>query len=298
VYELNPTTLPARSLPSTDRLFRLLGHGDESYLVVRYPATDSFVSLPSAAAAGRRGALSPSGDRVLMTRRSDAPRQDGFVAYTLASGEIHWYEAPGSGEDRAVAMSPVSDVVASIATVRDGVAVDLTQLAGPDRRRLWSSPGGWSAETTIAWSPDGTLISATYLEDDEDEDWVSVVLDLDGTVITHLPATVTLPSSNGSWYSDRELFCVDSDTRLSIMDVGAGTRTTAGRLGCIPWAFYAGEFYCPVEQTANDKRTQMSTASLSMAPMAIGQPHPYLAIHPHHLMWSVDVARSPAATRP
>jgi hypothetical protein len=230
MYELSPTTLPVRSVPSTDRLLRF-GWGHESYLVVRDPATDSFVSLPAAAAAGNRDALSPAGDRVLMTRRPDASRQDGFVAYTLASGETHWYEAPGSGEDRAVAMSPVSDVVASIATVRDGVAVDLTQLAGPVRRRLWSSPGGWSAETTIGWSPDGILFSATYLEDDEDEDWVSVVLDLDGTVITRQPATVTLPSANGAWYSNRELFCVDSDARLFIVDVGAGSPTASSTTG-------------------------------------------------------------------
>ena len=155
---------------------------------------------------------------------------------------------PRAGNGHAAALSPAGDAVVTLTTTTSGLAaVDLTTLSGPERRRLWSVPGGWTAESTISWAPDGSLIAATY--NSEDDEWATVILDADGGVVMHLPETITLPGPNGVWLDNRRLLCVDDALDLFLEDVRGFTRTPMAHRGAVPYALVHGELVTRVETT-------------------------------------------------
>jgi len=274
--DLVVSALPTGWVASADLLLELYRPDGGQHTVVHDPATDAFVALPGWAEGGLAVALSPDGRRVMLRPQ----RPGGFGMCTLATGQTQWF--PASGWDHAAAVAPAGDAVATLTTTTSGVAaVDLTVLPGPERRRLWSIAGGWSGETTISWSPDGSLIAATY--NSEDDEWATVILDADGAVVTHLPETITLPGPNGAWLDDRRLFCVDNPMDLSIVDVRASTRTPVGYRGRVPFALVGRELVIGLGTTP-DGNTHLVARRLVDASGAVdpAPSRPFLTVHPTH----------------
>jgi hypothetical protein len=286
--DLVVSTLPTAWVASADLLIELFRPDGGQHTVVHDPATDTFVVLPGRAGGGVPIALSPDGRRMVLRPE----RTDGFGLCTLATGQTRWF--PASGTDHAAAVSPAGDAVATLTTTTSGLAaVDLTMLSGPERRRLWSVAGGWTGETTISWSPDGSLIAATY--NSEDDEWAAVILDADGAVVAHLPGTVTLPGPNGAWLDDRRLLCVDDDLNLSIVDVSASARTPVDHRGRVPLALVGRELVTALGTTPDGdthlvaRRLVDASGALDPAP-----PRPFLTVRPEHLVRAFDaIARSP-----
>jgi hypothetical protein len=280
--DLVVSALPTAWVASADVLLELDRPDGGRYTVVHDPATDGFVAVPGWPGGGLATALSPDGRRLMLRPE----RTDGFGMCTLATGETQWF--PGSGVDHVAALSPAGDAVATLTTTTSGLAaVDVTELSGPRRRRLWSVAGGWTGETAISWSPDGSQIAATY--NSEDDEWATVILDADGDAVTHLSETVTLPGSNGTWLDDRRLLCVDAALELSIVDSRTSTRTPVGYRGRVPWALVGGELVISVGTTPDgdmhlvSRRLVDASGAVDPAP-----PRPFLTVRPDHLLRSFD----------
>ena len=255
VYDIVLDDLPVRSLESTPVALGLSRWGEGRYLGPAVLALDAehdeFVRLPlDPSRHGEMLALAHDGRHLLVRGPTDDIRTRFVVGiYTLGTGDLRFYDDGPDGADYVASLSPDGRDIATlvcadnedhVATWTDDpysslAAVSLIDVSTGDRRRIWTGPaGGWGAESTIRWSPDGAHIAVNYLkwiDEIDDSDDATVVIERDGTLVDHI-ADSMIPQSNGAWLDDTELAIIDthSDTteNLSVVDVRTGSRRTVG----------------------------------------------------------------------
>jgi Tol biopolymer transport system component len=121
------------------------------------------------AAGPRRGRAS------LLIRDEPRANQDYRIwLHPFHDAEAVWFDARADGWDRAAAPSPDGRSIAVVSDADDdnaddpdaGIAiVSVIDLADGKRRRLITAPGGWSDETVVGWSSDGTRVAATVVDE-------------------------------------------------------------------------------------------------------------------------------------
>ncbi|MGW4892753.1 TolB family protein [Kitasatospora sp. NPDC004240] len=167
-------------------------------------------------AAARPLALSWDGTRALVrTGPAERPDRD-LVLFTLATGERHSHDATAEGGTEFAALSPDGRTLATL--TGDDVRVGVLDLATGARRRIWSAPGWATVEASVSWSPDGRLIAATYVS--EEDVAATIVLSAeDGAEVAHYEGLLTVASPNGTWSGPRELLLLEEDPEEPVAPV-------------------------------------------------------------------------------
>jgi hypothetical protein len=245
-------------------------------------------------------ALSPDGRHLLLLA---ARRRvlDGLCLHELATGRQRWYDAhAGPGQDWLASVSPDGARIATLTVAgRDfdaTVSVHLIDIADGARRLLWSSPGSWSNESAVGWSPDGSLIAATHLT--KGEEWACAVIDTaTGTVLALDEQTVSLPSPNGTWTPEGHLVTLREDELVEIAVTAfrpAYKRTVCGPGDAIPLAIMDGRLIHhdrrPITKAAEPVR-DLITTNLDGT-----DPRPFLTLRRTTSVRTIDTA--PAADQP
>ena len=257
-YDIVVGDLSVRSLDATPLALGLFRSGEDDWglgphLLALDVRRDEFVRLPiDPSSHGEMLALAHDGRHLLVHGPNPEPHtRFGVGMYTLATGDLRFFDEGPDGSDFLASMSPDGRHVAALVLTNNPdhapvweddphsclAAVSLIEVATGHRRRIWTGPpGGWGAESAIRWSPDGALIAVTYAKwFDEREDLydATAIIEPDGTPIRNVEDSM-IPQSNGAWLTNTELLIVDTywetDTseNLSVIDVRTGARRTVG----------------------------------------------------------------------
>ena len=183
-------------------------------------------------------ALSPDGRVLLLDRPSDDPSRR-LHTLEAANGDQRWLDVDPDANDADLfaSFSPDGRFIAMVVFVDDPddtdpdgddgrCVVSVLDIASQTTRRLFTHPGFLGFSCGTAWSPNQQLLAATYVAMDEahpEGNFQTVVLALDGTVVTHIPGhTVFLsPASNSAWLDDTTLLCF-GDNGVSAVNVRSG----------------------------------------------------------------------------
>jgi dipeptidyl aminopeptidase/acylaminoacyl peptidase len=223
--------------------------GDENLVVVVDADRDEFACVPGLPAGQwEMQALAADGTRLLLRIWSQ-----GLCLHTLATGQQRWFPPADDGDHHVAGLSPDGRTIATLClpddpqgTVRDATlsAVNLIDITTGRCRRLWATPGAWSAESSVSWSPDGQLIAVTHTVPVDEGDgqydwltWMTTVLDLAGTPIWQCLHAAIPTASNAAWAGDRQLLVAIEEplhTPLVNVDMRDGIRHEIGELSAYP----------------------------------------------------------------
>lgn len=230
-HEVNLGEIETMNLDATPFVVAMWATNLSTVLAVD-PRRNEFVRLPLMHDGSRRVlGLSPDGRQMLILSGSER-RQRCVGLEELATGTHRWLDqAQGGVYDGVAAMSPDGKIIAVLSTQLDPADADasfaiisLVDVTSGERRRLWRATGSWSAETAIGWSPDQQYLAATYYDTlpGTDEQWITVVVDLDGTERHRIEFAAMAPPSNEAWLGSHELLYVDNEdwtlTSLSTLE--------------------------------------------------------------------------------
>jgi Tol biopolymer transport system component len=228
LYEVDLDVLPARPVRRARMLLDLFDRGRHR-VVVLDADTGEWVLPPGVQGSGRPPALSPDGTAVALLV---GPYPHRLVWCTLQTGQRRELPRSRGVFDHAVAVSPDGRALATNSTGPDHsdldsvAAIDLVDLAGGQRRRLWQESGGWVNESAVAFSPDGALLAVTYY--DADGEWATAVVDSAGAVVRRYPDTYLPRSANTAWTAGGHLLFTDGEGSVVLADVRAGTIRNLG----------------------------------------------------------------------
>lgn len=153
-------------------------------------------------------ALSPDGTRLLLSSVENGGMML-LVDQVLATGRRRRISAPAGRFDFKAAFAPDGQTLAVLTQDDDMVAIEVIDHVG-GRRRLWAAYGGASEqETAIAWSTDGTMIAATYLDAEADAVSTVIVDAGNGATVAGYPGRAVVGCPNGTWVDNRRLVLVD-----------------------------------------------------------------------------------------
>jgi hypothetical protein len=202
--------------------------------------SNDFVLAPEPPAGAEAAiGLSWDGTEILYVGLQERFGLAGLCRQNLWTGAVHWYRCSPREAVVTGAMSPGGRMIAmltsDVTSSAVGVRVHVVDLSSGEQRELWSSNGGFCAESGIRWSPSGTLIAATYvdvLDDDDQEEWATDVFDLTGKVIASYPYCAVPPAPNGGWLNGDQLVLFnDFDECLQVCQPTQGTE----RRISLPW---------------------------------------------------------------
>jgi WD40 repeat protein len=165
-------------------------------------------------------ALAPDGRSLLILADYNQRRYGGLCIHSLATDQQRWFDMEADIRVVRAAFSPDGGQIATIDIdiASDTVFVDVLDVTGKQRRRLWSTSGGWSSETRISFSPDGRFVAATYLQPDNTV--ASVVIDTSGESVRQHNYMGLPVASNGAWLSDgRVVLLNERDMQLVAVSV-------------------------------------------------------------------------------
>jgi hypothetical protein len=281
-----------------ERARMILGLVDESGFapVVLDAASGEFVLVPNRPRGPGTAplALAPDGRTVLLRARREDPGYSGLCQITLATGQRRWFEADSGAIDRRAAMSPDGRTIATVTTDIDpihpddpdaGIAtVDLIDVATGQRHRHWSTPGGWSQESNVSWSPNGQLVAASYLT--MDDQFATIVIDIQTGPLRHYDRTFILSSSNGVWLNDRELTYINDDFDLVADHLDNGARILTTKAGARAVAVVNEQiiWLAPLPQDAES--ADLLTTDLDKA-----NPRTLVTVRPPRMIVTFDIAR-------
>ena len=182
------------------------------------------VRLPVAADLELLG-LDPDGDHALLAWR-DADTSE-LVVHQIASGQQSRVGFPVP--NGLVAAATVDHHTVAALWIDDDphdpdesvATVSMVDLERCELHHLWTAPGGFTAESGVACSPNRDLIAVTYNSPDDEP--ATVILNRAGGVVTELEGTESVPASNQAWLDDHTLLCGPrSDRRLAALDIRSG----------------------------------------------------------------------------
>jgi hypothetical protein len=254
--------------------------------------------------------LSGDGRRLLLIaphgtpRHPILPKPTGLCVHDLATGRQRWYPGDVDGRDVAAALSPNGALIASLCTPWDPdddsddsglAAIGLTDTVTGQRRRLWATRGGHSAQSTISWSPTGRYIAVTYLVYVADRDDVycqTSVVDLAGSVLWQRLDAVIPHASNGAWLDEHRLVAglddiVDDEMhrRLVAVDVTTGQQhLLVDGARVFPEAVLDSRFI--IRENTGRSDPPWVTTNLDYS-----QPEPLLLVDRHVTILGFDIAR-------
>jgi hypothetical protein len=241
-------------------------------------------------------ALSPDGRTVLYRADNERTGARSLCVITLATGERRWFETSGDDFDVTAATSPDGRNIATITAVigpghsdseDNRVAVDLIQLLPEERRRLWSTPGQ-SGDSSIHWSPDSRLVAASYIT--PDEEYTTVVIDIDARTTRRYPGAQLPFASNGTWLGDREFVYFTFDGVVTAhLDYGKHPLPPLGGPGGVPMAFTPGRIIRAAPAAPDSSSADVITTTIDGS-----DPQTIIAVRPAHHITLIDIAPSAA----
>lgn len=301
--------VPVRSVARSAAAIRVGVDGDRAVLVLDADR-DEFVAVAGLPATYENHvALSGDGRQLLLIAphgtppRPHLPTPAGLCVHELASGRQRWYPGDVDGRDVVAAISPDGALIASLGTPPDPdddsdfsglAAIGLTDVATGQRRRLWATRGGHSAETTISWSPTGRYIAVTYLvhvAEREDVYCQTSVVDLAGNMLWQRLDAMIPHASNGAWLDDHHLLAGleemvgdEVQTRLAAVDVTTGQQhLLVEDARNFPWAVLDNRFILQ----ENTDRLDPPWVSTNLD---YSQPEPLLTVGRHITIFGLDIA--------
>jgi hypothetical protein len=174
-------------------------------------------------------ALSPRGDRILLSRRVPRSPETLLVCRDLASGRERVYD--GLFQVVSAAFSPDGGAAAVATAGLDGpVTLIVFDLDSGARRVLPLADHLAGLQTAVTWSPDGTALAVGGYSPD-DEEMVVFVDDQDGCLVAAYPGACLVDSSNGMWLDASRLVLVGDDSapggtgRFGVADFRDGSYT-------------------------------------------------------------------------
>ena len=259
-------------------------------------ATDEFVRVPGLPREPRAGVLCMARDGSQILFLSPGHGEDGALClHTLATSHQTWYHNPGSEQPQAAALAPDGRQIATLNTGEDpdddddnaGLSlINLIDVATQQTRRMWSTSGGWSQESTITWSPDGTFLAATYLN--PEEELATVVIEVaTGTEIARYDSAQILGSPNSTWRGDHELIYLDNEWQILVADLDTGTERVLGQVLSPPLAVIGDRYIDRAWEAPSGTAGLLSTR-------LDGEPQPFITIHSSVVIETCDIAMTPS----
>ena len=239
-------TLPERPVQQAGVLLSVT-HAAGSLALVLDLATDEFVRVPGLPRGPRAQALCMARDGSQIIVLSPEHGTDGALClHTLATGHQTWFHTPTGEQFVAAARAPDGHQIVALCTADDpdnhddyedspGLSlINVIDVATHQTRRMWQTSGGCSQESTIAWSPDGTLLAATYF--DPEQELASVVINAaTGTEIARYPGARILGSPSSTWHDDHDLIYLDTDFQILVADLDARAQLVLGQVDSPHW---------------------------------------------------------------
>ena len=247
-------------------------------------------------------ALSPDGTQVLLIEQHGDVRRIG--RYDVGAGWVGWVplSAPAwvcraaTMADRrtAVVLAETWDEPQEVDT-EGTIAITAVNLDTGQHDTLYSAAGSLVAESTIAVSPDGQYIAATYNADapadDVNESYShAVVVDLRGRLVLHRRGAEIVPQGNTGWLNRSHVACecLDADGMpapvFDAIDVFSGERRPLRSSRRRPVARLGDRFLFQVGTPAGEG-PRLETGALDGEDW-----RPFLAIQEPSLIMRVDAA--------
>jgi hypothetical protein len=235
--------LPVRWVPAVElaaAVTRMSSGAVDSFLLVADRDSGELIRLPWAPMDTRDEfrALSPDGRVLLLDSPSYEPSRR-LRTMEAATGHQRWLDVDPDANDADLfaSFSPDGRFIAMVLFIdesddpdldgEDGqCVVSVLDIASQTSRRLFTYPGFVGFSCGVAWSPNQQLLAATYVALDAEHpegDFQTVVLALDGTVVTHIPGHTAFlsPASNSAWLDDTTLLCF-RESGVSAVNVSTG----------------------------------------------------------------------------
>ncbi|MDG4824997.1 hypothetical protein O7635_24375 [Asanoa sp. WMMD1127] len=224
-------------------------------------------------------ALSADGAQVVLSAYTSDGTRVGL--HDLATGRERWADLPYSGwvpnggaavdGDTAVVLAYTDDESKSDDPDATVVMISLVHVDSGRSEVLYSTPGGFRAESTIALSPDRTHLAAsidTPLSADNGPESHTVIVNLGGAVIRDIVRSEMVPPGNTGWLSETNLACVRYDendvmeAHLANVDVFSGRRQPLRSSARRPIARLDDRFLFQVGAQQGDLATRLESAAL------------------------------------
>jgi dipeptidyl aminopeptidase/acylaminoacyl peptidase len=281
-YTIDLDTLPVRPVRCVRVLLDVVDRGQERVMVLDAD-TGNWVLPPALQGADRPAALAPDGTAVVLRRVW--PHEPSLVWYALETDQRRELPRTRRVYDHKAAVSPDGRTVATNSTGPDpgdfdGVAaVDLVDVGGGQRRRLWQEPGGMVNESAVSFSPDGSMLAVTY--NDADDEWATVVVDRTGSVVQRYPDAYLPLSANSAWTpTGHLLYTDDGNGTVVLADVRGGMRSELGEYRDPPLGMWNDDIVvCLADLTG-----------LALNDAITGRRHPFLTISRPISIRGFDVA--------
>lgn len=290
-------TLPERPVQQAGMLLGVKpydGKVIEPIALVLDLATDEFVRVPGLAreGAGTVSCLARDGSRLVVL--SPAHGDNGALClHALATGQQTWYPNMEGERIHATALSPHGHQIATLSTGDDpahpddedasAALINLIDITTGQTNRLWWNSGGWSLESTVSWSPDGTLLAATFL--DPEDERATVVIEVDtGIEVARYERAMTLSSANGAWRGNHELIYLDEGFRILVANLDTGAERVIRQMGSAPIALI-GDRYLEHAPSFGP-----GTAGLLSTAIRDRESEPFITIHSPVVITTCDIA--------
>jgi hypothetical protein len=300
-------TLPVRTVRQASLLLEVKTPAGHWLLVALDVDNNEFVQLPSLplTKGWRPLSLSSNGTRLLYLDRDGVYRQGGLFLYTLATAERVQFNARVDGGIQRAGLAPDEQTIATLSVTQDPsrpdrldtplAAIGVIDVTTAEHRRIWATPGTWSAESVVSWSPDGNRLAVTYI--DRQLGMTTVVLDPTGRQIGQFADTQALTSGNGSWLDPEHLVCgwddENGDWKLTTLNVIDSTRDILGLIEQVPTGRIGNRLVL-----YNLDRSQFAGAHLLTTDLHGEDPQPWLYTDPPCYIGMLDTWMSAPEPEP
>ena len=172
--------------------------------------------------------LSNDGTKLLASVRQKHSRLSSFqlIIHELDTGIQKFYATSGGGYLLG-SISPDGNHIAALndTSSEDAqAALDVIKVSTGERESVWTGDGWWETERAVNWSPDGSLVAATYLN--ANDELATLIIDPVAKIVQGMHVGYGLiQSSHGSWLANRELMVYsENEAELTSINIEKGSR--------------------------------------------------------------------------